>query len=301
MRTAIVAAAVLSALSPLLARWAAARLPPQRAATLLLATAVVAAAVWVWVVGLAAFVLAGGSPWLGAIGHWSTSVVRHGDPVPWPVSVLAWVAVAVGAVRLATVLRAAHRFVLSARCLPGRNRGDRVTIIRGGPPVAAVIPGLPGRIVLSVSLLARLDPRERRVVMAHERCHLRHGHWLFKVTARTAASVAPCVRVLVEQLDTALERWADEAAATELGDRRITAQAIARAALVAVPVAPGQVGVGTGRTAARVTALLAEPPRRRWTPALVPACALGVAVVLGIEAGEQVDALFDLARSMWVL
>lgn len=297
MRLAIYASVLLAATTPFATRWAARRLPPVRAAGLLLVSSLAAAAVWVWAVGLAAFVVVGRSDQLAQAGHWSVALIRADDPVPLYVSGLAWLAVASGVFRLVAVVRRAAPSLTAVRSLRGLPHHGRLTILPDGPPTASALPGFPGRVVVSVSLLQSLSAAERRVVLAHERCHLRSAHWLFKLAVRMAAGVAPFIRPAVAELDNALERWADESAAREVGDRRLTARAVARAALFSSPAPHGQPGVAGGHVTGRVAALLDAPPHSRWAPALLPLLVVVAALVLGVEAGRDLEALFEFAQS----
>lgn len=279
---------------PIAAGWAAERLPPRRAAFLLLLCALGAAASWVWAVGLAAFLLVSRSPLVGQLGHWSVRAVRTGDPMPIGLSVLACLAVVVGVAGALLALRGAYPSLAASRGLAGLPRVDRLSILADGPPTAATLPGLPGRVVISATLLRDLTPDEVRVVLAHERCHLTWCHWLFKLAARLAAGVAPFTRPLMAPLDAALERWADESAARAVGDRRLAARAVAHAALLIGASQP--LGVTGGPVSARVAALLVPPTPSRWLPMTVPLMLVAVSVLLGVEAGRDVEGLFDVAR-----
>ncbi|ORT47454.1 hypothetical protein KBI5_19680 [Frankia sp. KB5] len=280
-----------------LARPAARRLPPARAALLLAVAAVGAAAVWVVVVGLLAVLLAGQVPLVAALGRWSARLVGAGDPVPAAASVAAWVAVAVG-VAGAGVL--AYRLAAEARRWLPAYRHDPcaglLVVVDDPAPAAVAVPGWPGRIVVSSGMLRALPADERRVLLAHERCHLDHAHWLFRFAVRLAAAACPPARPFVAACDQALERWADETAAAVTGDRRLTAQAVARAALARHEGTLTAAGFTDGQVADRVAALLAPPPRRRWTPAVVPLLVLAVAAGCALEAGHDVKDLFEIAR-----
>ncbi|MFF3490256.1 M56 family metallopeptidase [Streptomyces sp. NPDC002795] len=122
-----------------------------------------------------------------------------------------------------------------------------------------------GRIVVSTSLLDRLAPAERRALFAHERAHLTGRHHRLLLTVRLAARANPFLRPLSSAVAYTAERWADEEAATLVGDRKVVARAIGKAALSSGPsdgvreplfaafAAPGPLP-------RRVAALLAPPP-----------------------------------------
>src|SRR5262249_34531902 len=96
--------------------------------------------------------------------------------------------------------------------------GDLV-VIDGAHLSAAAIPGRPGRIVITRSLLRLLSPTERRLVLAHERAHLEGGHHWHRIAVALATAANPLLRPLRNAITLATERWADERAAVELGDR----------------------------------------------------------------------------------
>jgi len=281
------------------ARPAARRLPPPRAALLLAVAALGGATVWVIVVGLLAVLLAGQVPLVAATGRWSARLVGAGDPVPAVASVAAWVAVAVGLAGAGVLTR---RLLAEARAWLPAYRSDRcagvLVVIDDPAPAAVAVPGWPGRIIVSSGMLRALPADERRVLLAHERCHLDHAHWLIRFAVRLAAAACPLARPCVAACDQALERWADEAAAAETGDRSLTARAVARAALArqASPL-PAGVGFTDGQVGDRVAALLAPPPRRRWLPAALPLAVLAVAGFCALLAGHDVHELFELARA----
>ena len=137
-------------------------------------------------------------------------------------------------------------------------------------------------------MLRSLGPAEREALFAHERAHNQAGHHYFLAAAELAAHCHPALRTLRATIRLAAERAADEAAATILGDRRLIATAIARAALAGQAsrstrpdFAPAAT---TGPVPQRVAALLTPPERRsratRCTALLLAACA-----VLSVCAG----------------
>ena len=129
---------------------------------------------------------------------------------------------------------------------------------------AFAVPGRPGHIVVSKGTLDCLDVDERRAMFAHERAHLDHHHHHHRYVhlARLAAAAVPIVRPLVQQVRFATERWADEVAAAEVGDRHVVTSAIARAALARHDgVRPPAVALSGEGDVARVEALL-QPAAR---------------------------------------
>jgi beta-lactamase regulating signal transducer with metallopeptidase domain len=148
-------------------------------------------------------------------------------------------------------------------------------------------------------MLRALDPGERRVVLAHERSHLRHRHDRYRTLIRIAARINPLLRPAVRATDLLLERWADEDAARAVGSRRLTARALARAAVAAGPAAPapGQASFAALPVSARVDALLAATPAGRSRAALVMLTAIALVAALSAAlATHDLAHLFDLLR-----
>ncbi|MGF7235791.1 MAG: M56 family metallopeptidase, partial [Frankia sp.] len=243
-------------------------------------------------------VLIGQLPPVAALGRWSGRRVSAGDPIPAIASVAAWVAVLVGVVGFAALI---WRLVGEARrWLPVYRHGacaGVMVVVDEETPAAVAVPGWPGRIVVSSGMLRALSADERRVLIAHEECHLHAAHWVYRFGVRLAAAICPLARPLVEPCDHALERWADEIAARTVGDRRLTARAIAKAALATRGTPGAAVAAFTGgQVSARVAALLDPPPRTRWSPAIAPLLLLVFGAGCALVAERDVDRLFDLAR-----
>lgn len=122
---------------------------------------------------------------------------------------------------------------------------------------------------MTTGMLRALDPAERDALLAHERAHLAGRHHFFLAGAELAALCHPALRSLRAPMGYALERCADEAAAMAVGDRRVAARAIGRAALAARAAegAEGRPRVALAATAGpvprRVEALLGRVPPDR--------------------------------------
>lgn len=163
--------------------------------------------------------------------------------------------------------------------------GRGLLVVDSPEPIAYAAPGEPGCVVVSRGMLDVLDARERQVVLAHERAHLRQAHHRYLVAGELAVVVVPVLRHLMDQIRLATERCADEAAVTAVdGDRRLVARAIARAA-VASAAHGGLVGAfGGGSIPARIDALVGPPVARRWS--LTAAGFVSAAVVSAAVAGS---------------
>ncbi|MFF8914850.1 M56 family metallopeptidase [Streptomyces sp. NPDC015032] len=203
------------------------------------------------------------------------------------------VAVARGARRHWTELHRAAR-------PPAYARGE-LAVLRDSRPDAYAMPGrpgTPGRIVVTTGMLRALDPAERDALLAHERAHLRGRHHLFIAAAEMAALCHPALRSLRAPMGYALERCADEAAASAVGDRRIAARAIGRAALAA-RAAEGApqlrprtaLAAAAGPVPRRVAALLGRSSPRPRVGRVAAAAMLACLVVSGAAALEATSDL----------
>jgi Zn-dependent protease with chaperone function len=166
-------------------------------------------------------------------------------------------------------------------------------ILPDAEPYAYAVPGRPGRIVVSTGLIDALAPEERGALLAHERSHLTHRHHRHLLATRLAGCVNPFLRPLHRAVAYSAERWADEEAAQSVGDRRVTARAVARAALVSRrEAAPGLAAFAApGPVPRRVAALLnPELLPRTWPPARSRA---GLAAMVA-AAGTAASALSAL-------
>lgn len=204
-----------------------------------------------WVVSLSVLVH---EPSTSGVFAWCrTAVGVHGGVPRWiglPAMALAvWSTVkAVGVARLWR----SHR---------GERRGF-VHIVPADAPVAFSQTGKHGGVVVTTGMLGVLVPQERAALLAHERAHLRHRHDRFLVIGSLVDGV-PLFRSAVPALRHALERWADEEAATSVGDRATVASAVARAALARHDLgsdgAPLVLSITGANVPWRVEALLAPP------------------------------------------
>lgn len=297
-----------------LARPIAARVEPRSATWLLTGAAVALAASSSVALALAALAALLRIPAVAALGSWSPAVIGRGD------SISAGAAVVAGAL-LGAALTATARFALRrglalaeafrhARGLPGRGQ---VVVTEDASADAYTVPGRPGRIVVSAGMLDTLDDAGRAALLAHERAHLSGRHYAFTSAARFAAAANPLLRPLAAAVEYTVERWADERAAAAVGDRRLVAETIARAALAvkhtrrqsfpvaALGIAFGRVAVGvTGRVTAgpvprRVAALLAPPPGRRWPLQVVVALMVAIAGFCAVDAAHDLHELLEAA------
>ncbi|MFE9480282.1 M56 family metallopeptidase [Streptomyces spororaveus] len=273
-------------------------LPPRRAVRLLACSAAGLAA---GSIGALALLVVPGATHLrpvAALGHLLTPVASDAPGTAVAVTVVAASLLAVGG---ALLLRDAHgwwRRLRQARALAAGSRSELVVLDEEYPD-AYVLPGRPGRIVITSGMLRALSAAEREVLLAHERAHLKGRHHLLVATVELAAHCHPGLRAVREPLRYALERTADEYAAQAVGDRRLTARAIARAAL-ATRTSPARCRPGfalaatTGPVPLRVAALLGQPARTR-VPGVPPRlAALMLLACLTVSAGASFQAADNL-------
>ena len=183
------AAACLGLAGPSTAR----RLPPRQATWLLSTGATLAAVSSLAVLLLLGATLVGQQPDIAREGNWSAAALSRHAPVDRSIGALALLAaltlsvltVRVG-LRHGSALLSAYR---ASRDLPATT-GELVIV---STSVAAyAVPGRPGHVVVSQSLLAALSARERQAVLEHERAHLAHGHHWHVIAVALAAALNRC-------------------------------------------------------------------------------------------------------------
>ncbi|MFG2475932.1 M48 family metalloprotease [Streptomyces fagopyri] len=253
-----------------------------------------------WALTLTVLVLAGSSvaalgalvltgllrlPFLAGLGDLVQPLRTPSDLVVLPLATAATGLLTLGAGKLVrSALRQSRAFRAARTEADGRPAAGDLCVIESPHPDAYALPGRPHRIVVTTAMLRSLGADEREVLFAHERAHNAGGHHRFLVVAELAAHCHPGLRPVHAVIALAAERAADEAAAAVVGDRRLTARAIARAALAASSAASTRStrpdfapAATTGPVPQRVAALLAAPrPRRRaapWIALLLAACA----------------------------
>ncbi|GAA3124515.1 M48 family metalloprotease [Streptomyces rameus] len=280
---------VLPFLAPALGRRALDRLAPAVALWALTASALTLAGTCVAALG--ALVLTGllKLPALAALGE-----LIHPLRTPFGHLVVPAATAATGVLTLSvwTLARSAFRQARAFRAAraqaDSRPAAGDLCVVDSPHADAYALPGRPHRIVVTTAMLRSLGAVEREALFAHERAHNRAGHHYFLVAAELAAHCHPALRGVRDTIRLAAERAADEAAAAALGDRRLIARAIARAALAShsspstrPAFAPAAT---TGPVPRRVAALL-EPAEGRPRAARCTAFLLVVCALLSVAAG----------------
>lgn len=301
MHLAVYVTLVVAAVVGPAARVCVRRLAPRPAALTLVGVAVGAAVGWVWGLALLTATLVN-SGLAGADGVLGFRMVR--DPVP------AWVGLAAALVLGACggrVLDAAVRELRRTHTIHRAVRACRPTVgelIVAADPVprafaVATLMGGPGYIVVSTGMLRALDGEQRAVLLAHERSHLRNRHGWLRSAAVLACAVHPLLGSLGDELESQLERWADEDAAETVPSRQVAARSVCRAALAMLGSSPAEGMTETrsrrmrGAIPARVAALSAEAPRSRWLPAVAIVALMLMMTASTAEASHDLESLFD--------
>ncbi|WP_042406242.1 M56 family metallopeptidase [Streptacidiphilus carbonis] len=309
MRISVYVPFAVSTLLAFLAPRMVRRLPPRAGSWVLITAAVVAVAGWAGALALLAFIGFGQIPLVAFLGQWSTGVLHAADPLPGSVAAGCGLVLAVMTIALGRASwlrgRALVRAYRDCHRLPG---DGELAVIDDERLEAFALPGLPGlavpvgtrgRIVVSTGMLQTLAPAEREALVAHERSHLRHQHHFFLVTLQLAAAACPLLRPLATEGAYTVERWADEDAATAVGDRATVARAVARAALA--KTAAGRVSALLAATGGpvprRVKALLVPPPAHRRMPLVAFTLLLALSCGSLAEAAHDTDRLFEHAET----
>jgi Zn-dependent protease with chaperone function len=288
-----------SLLLALSTRRLARRLSPAVVAPLLSVAALATSLATGIVLCLAGFTALARIPRVAALGGFSAD-----HRPPWGGLATAWGAAAAaltGVLLASALVYLAHMAwdLTRARqaCRKLTPAGDRLVITPDEHPAAYSLPvPLPGgAIVVSTGMLRLLPADERRALLAHESAHLRRFHTGFVLLATLAAAANPVLRPVARQVRLAVELWADQLAAREVGDPRVVARALARASLAASRPRVGgfRLAVAESDVRARVGALTGLPPRLRpWAAASVVALAVAastIAIALTFVVHNQVE------------
>lgn len=270
-----------------------------------------------WSLTLAVLVLAGASaaalgalvltglfklPLLAGLGDLVHPLRTPSDMVVLPLAAAATGLLTVGAATLVrSVLRQLRAFRTARTEADRRPAAGDLCVIESPHPDAYALPGRPHRIVVTTAMLRSLGPAEREALFAHERAHNAGGHHRFLLAAELAAHCHPGLRPVRAAVALAAERVADEAAADVVGDRRLTARAIARAALATTAARSSRPDFApaatTGPVPQRVAALLAVPGHRPRTAVWI---ALLLAVCATVSAGAAVTGVLDFHHEVEV-
>ncbi len=305
---AILACLVVGASADLLVR----RMRPAQAVLLVTAASLaVSLATGAALTAIAVAVVAGLSS-VAADGHWSAAIIKAEVPMPGWLGAVAALAVVVLLVRAAirTSMIVAALVRADRLCRGMRAGGGPIVIVDDASADAYTVAGLRGCVVISQQLFAELNSIERRVLTAHELSHLHNRHHLFVHLTDIAAAANPLLKPVPAAVRLGVERWADEDAASGIGDRRLAGRALARVALLRSAIASSAagrpslrisgrpvpaLGVAALQVTSRVQALLQPAPRPR-TGRLTVAVVLSLAVlVVGLASLDHIHEAIESA------
>jgi beta-lactamase regulating signal transducer with metallopeptidase domain len=269
------------------------RLPPIVAVCTLTVGSLVVAGSTGFVLTVLALTWLGQAPWIAWMADWSPSELGASTPIP------TFVAAGCLALLLAASLRVVVRAIRRGRALMDVRRSHRgasaaVIVVVSDRPDAFATPAPHGRIVVTSALLAALTPAEQQVVLAHERAHLRSGHAWWLLLTDLAEAANPLLGPTFRTVQHSIERWADEDAARQTGDRELVARTVARVALLRHACdRPATLAATGGQVPQRVRALLSpQPALQPWLAGAVVAL-LTFSIISTVAVERTGDALFD--------
>lgn len=276
---------VLAAGGPLLARW----LAPRTAARVLAGAALITSVSSLWALGLLLLgrLLETHRPALSALVDWAPS---------W--AALIALAAAVGSLTRIVLVACAHRRALGfARAFSRHQQAGEggLVVVANQRPLAAALRGRDARIVVSSAMLAQLGVRERRALLAHERCHIAHRHDLYRLAGDLACAINPLLTAVRARINQALERWADEDAAASVGSRPLVARTLLQAALAPADAPLGGFGFSSYGVAARVAALQQTPVSSKRSAIIAVSVVALLAAVASADATLAIERLLHVA------
>lgn len=275
-------------------------LPPAHAVRLVSAIGLVIAVATGFVAAVAAFTFLAQTSRLAALGDWSARSLRRIDPMSPALGTLAAIAViACAAAATLVVVRYVGALVSTLRaCRQLGPDTHGLVVVDDARADAFTLPGATGRVVVSTAMLRALPPDERRALLAHEASHLRHRHHAFVLITEISAAANPLLRPAVAAVRLGVERWADEDAAAQTGDRCLVARALARASRAAAQAPRGErytLRMNARTFGPRARALLAPPPRPRRIIAAALAAVAVITVASSFVVGVSTESRFDRA------
>jgi Zn-dependent protease with chaperone function len=180
-------------------------------------------------------------------------------------------------------------------------RGQLLVLPQDAPDVYA-LGGRPAVIVATRGLLRSLPAIERRAVLVHEHAHIARRHHRHLAAATLSAALNPLLLRVPAASAFAVERWADELAASSTS-RAATRSALTRLAglVPAASKAPSPAALAAAATtsiAGRVAALRQAPPPLSPMRLIFPAgLAVGSILAAAVLTGHIVDLLAATAAA----
>lgn len=313
---------IVSAVLSLVVRPVSRRLAPATAVRILVPASGITALATTFCLSVLAFnSLTEGSA-IARLGHWIPTVdPDDGTPPPAAgaaLSLLIMALLVATITRLVRVVVATVRAGLTVRRLAPE--ADGITILENRTADAFAVPGLPGatpRVVVTRGMLRALERDECAVLIAHERAHVANRHHLLVQSAELAARANPLLLPVARHVRILTERWADEDAAAEVGNRALAARAVAKAALArtsslrnspGMAALPERVATSTSGLNATTTGVpdrvraLSRRQSRPTARSAWPLVALGLAVVVASgTAAVMTQQKFERAASETII
>jgi hypothetical protein len=275
--------------------------PPRPAVWLLTAATLALAAGSTAALAVLAFAGLSLVPAVARFGDWSPQTLQGMEIASVPIEAVAGLALAVvlastvlGAVRYCRWLRSVVRTIDQLPVHAG------LVVLPDAEPLAFAVPLRGGRIVVSWSMLSVLTPAERCALLAHERVHLRCRHHLFLAVVSLSTALNPLLWPLRSAVVFLVERWADEVTCARLGDRRVVASAVGKAALATRTTTAFAPGAAGGPVPRRVAALLEAPPQRSGWGSTAALCTAVTIAITAWSMQASVEAAADLHNGIEV-
>jgi hypothetical protein len=285
--------------------WLAGKVPPRTATHLLVGGAGLTTVALLAMLALVGITVLAQLPLVASVGGWSAAALRTDAPMPRWVAmcclVLLGFAGVAGSVAAGRHLAALRRLRRVCRDL---DFAGTVVVLHSDRPDAFATTADGGHVVVTTAMLSALRPDEVQVLLAHEHSHLRHRHAWWMMIARVCGAANPMLTGVVRAAGHAVERWADEDAAGVVGDRRLVARTLARAALHvhdtigAVPEVPASaLGAMNGTVLPRVRSMLGDPPRPRLVASVALTALVAATLAWSVAVQDRTDDFFDGAHA----
>lgn len=224
-----------------------------------------------------------GSHPLAVVEHYETPLGIWPGVLALSAAATAVAVLAVTGVRSVRHVRRTRREQRDLIRLVGSPHQEGFTVVDHEDPAVYCLPGRSGTVVVTSGALALLTGRERRLVLGHERRHLRGRHHLALAWSGALTRAFPRVPLLTrahQEVGTLVEMVADDAARGRR-DRR----ALATALVVLGTGGRPEVALGAGDTAALERVRRLTGPAAGPRPGQTGLVALAAAVVLSVPVG----------------
>lgn len=299
LAVSLLAGSLLAALAWPLAR----RLSPPTATVVLTGAALSTAAGTGFIGCVLGFQALAGEPLVATLGGWDVTSIEASLPGPDAAAVVGAVVLVLLARTVLVTVRQGQDLLDSTRtCRTVPDSAGLVITADGQAPEA--LAGFPGRIVVGAPVLAALTPGSRRAVLAHEAAHLAHRHHAYLQLVEIAIAANPLLRPVRGATRYATERWADESAARQVGDRGAVAAAIATVATLTPPVGrrvrTTALAAAADVTTARVRALLSPATRSRRGALAAAVLVILAPATAAVAVEHRTETVFEQAQHLLI-